>query len=177
MRAAQQKEGRSPQARWLQLATVAEDGTARVRTLVFRGWCGPASLELLSDNRSSKINEIQKNPGIEICWLLPKARCQFRLRGTRIVLDAGTNQKAREMHWEKLKPEARALWAWPPPGEKFDTAASFPKEIADNCPIPNCFELIRIELSEVEMLQLGENPHNRMRWRANQNWAEEKLNP
>jgi hypothetical protein len=29
----------------------------------------------------------------------------------------------------------------------------------------------------VEMLQLGENPHNRMRWREKQNWAEEKLNP
>jgi pyridoxamine 5'-phosphate oxidase len=81
------------------------------------------------------------------------------------------------MHWQKLKPEARALWAWPPPGEEFDTTASFPKEIADNCPIPNCFEVIRIGLTEVEMLQLGENPHNRMRWREKQNWAEEKLNP
>jgi hypothetical protein len=33
--------GRSPQARWLQLATVAADGTPRVRTLLFRAGPGP----------------------------------------------------------------------------------------------------------------------------------------
>jgi len=37
LRAARQREGRAPQARWLQLASVARDGSPRVRTLVFRG--------------------------------------------------------------------------------------------------------------------------------------------
>jgi len=32
LRSARGLEGRSPQARWLQLATVAADGTPRVRT-------------------------------------------------------------------------------------------------------------------------------------------------
>ena len=40
LRGARQREGRSPQARWLQLATLGADGTPRVRTLVFRGWAG-----------------------------------------------------------------------------------------------------------------------------------------
>ena len=81
IRAAQQREGRSPAARWLQLATVALDGTPRVRTLVFRGWGGPDQLDLLTDARSSKAPELEQQPAMEICWLMPKAKQQFRLRG------------------------------------------------------------------------------------------------
>ena len=40
LRGARQQEGRTPHARWLQLASVAVDGTPRLRTLVFRGWAG-----------------------------------------------------------------------------------------------------------------------------------------
>ena len=54
LRGARQREGRSPGATWLQLATTAEDGTPRVRTLVFRGWSSRGELELLTDVRSDK---------------------------------------------------------------------------------------------------------------------------
>ena len=81
IRAAQQREGRSPAARWLQLATVALDGTPRVRTLVFRGWGGPDQLDLLTDARSAKAPELEQQPAMEICWLMPKAKQQFRLPG------------------------------------------------------------------------------------------------
>ena len=74
LRAARQREGRNPQARWLQLATVAADGSPRLRTLVFRGWAGPAQLDLLTDGRSAKRAELQAEPRVELCWLLPKAR-------------------------------------------------------------------------------------------------------
>ena len=40
LRGAREREGRDPRARWLQLASVAADGSPRVRTLVFRGWAG-----------------------------------------------------------------------------------------------------------------------------------------
>jgi hypothetical protein len=61
----------------------------RVRTLVIRGWGGPAELVLLTDSRSSKSAELQAEPGVELCWLLPKARSQFRLRGERLAREAG----------------------------------------------------------------------------------------
>ena len=80
LRAAREREGRSPQARWLQLATLAPDGSPRVRTLVFRGWAESASLDLLSDARSAKAAEVEHQPLVELCWLLPKARVQFRLQ-------------------------------------------------------------------------------------------------
>ena len=102
LRAAQQREGRSPSCRWLQLATIASDGTPRVRTLVFRGWSGPAVLDLLTDGRSAKAGELQNSADVEICWLLPRARSQFRLRAKRVDLTAAELLRQRQQHWINL---------------------------------------------------------------------------
>ena len=73
LRGARQREGRGAAARWVQLATVAADGHPRVRTVVFRGWAGDNQLDLYSDSRSSKAEELSIQPNVEVCWLLPKA--------------------------------------------------------------------------------------------------------
>ena len=99
LRGAREREGRSPMARWLQMASVAPDGTPRVRTLVFRGWAGPAALDLLTDARSAKADELRHQPALELCWLLPKARAQFRLRGQCVALAPELERTARERHW------------------------------------------------------------------------------
>lgn len=61
----------------------------RVRTLVWRGWAAPAALDLPSDARSAKAAELRREPSAEVCWLLPKARRQFRLRGMIHCIGAG----------------------------------------------------------------------------------------
>lgn len=177
LRAARRREGRSPQARWLQLASVAADGTPRVRTLVFRGWAGPACLDLLTDGRSAKASELRAQPAVELCWLLPRARCQFRLRGTLQALPGEQQRAARERHWQALTPEGRALWGWPPPGEPLQASAPFPAALPPETPIPDAFTLLRIVLAQVELLDLGGQPHRRRRWRAASGWCEEPLNP
>ncbi|MEB3171998.1 MAG: pyridoxamine 5'-phosphate oxidase family protein, partial [Synechococcaceae cyanobacterium] len=105
LRGAREREGRSPQARWLQLATVAADGTPRVRTLVFRGWAGASQFDLLTDGRSAKAADLRAQPALELCWLLLRARCQFRLRGAVLALPAEQEQAERERHWQALTPE------------------------------------------------------------------------
>lgn len=65
LRGAREGEGRSPQPRWLQLATVASDDIPRVRTLVFRSWAGAAALDLLTDGRSAKPAELARQPAVE----------------------------------------------------------------------------------------------------------------
>jgi pyridoxamine 5'-phosphate oxidase len=177
LRAARQREGRSPHARWLQLATVGRDGGPRVRTLVFRGWAGPHDLDLLTDGRSSKAAELIQEPRVELCWLLPKARCQFRLRGQHRQLSPEDNLAARNHHWQQLNPGARALWGWPEPGAAFDVDGPFPAELADGTPLPDAFELVRIQVTQVELLELSGHPHQRRRWRADQGWQEQRLNP
>ncbi|MFM8935457.1 MAG: pyridoxamine 5'-phosphate oxidase family protein [Vulcanococcus sp.] len=173
LRAARQREGRSPMARWLQLATVAADGTPRVRTLVFRGWGGASQLDLLTEGRSAKLAELQAQPAVELCWLLPRARCQFRLRGQLQILPGADHPH----HWQALTPGGRALWGWPEPGAPLREAGAFPAELPAETPIPPCFVLLRINLLQVELLELGSHPHRRSRWCAAAGWSEARLNP
>jgi pyridoxamine 5'-phosphate oxidase len=98
LRAAQAKEKNSISKNWIQLATTATDGSPRVRTVVFRGWHGASELDLLTDRRSEKSIEIQENPRIEICWLLPKAKSQFRFRGINTFLTAEREKEAVHQH-------------------------------------------------------------------------------
>jgi pyridoxamine 5'-phosphate oxidase len=178
LRGAREREGqRSPQARWLQLATVATDGTPRVRTLVVRGWAGPAALDLLTDGRSAKAAELAVQPAVELCWLLPRARCQFRLRGHLESLPPEEEWRERERHWRTLSPGGRALWAWPPPGAPFSAGDAFPQEVPDGEPPPEHFFLLRVSLTRVELLELTGQPHRRRQWRLAADWAEERLNP
>jgi pyridoxamine 5'-phosphate oxidase len=178
VRGAREREGkRSGHGRWLQLATVAKDGTPRVRTLVFRGWSGPSQLDLLTDGRSAKAQELALGSAIEICWLLPRARTQFRLRGSLAVLPKEEEKRARLQHWHGLSPAGRALWDWPVPGVPFDREALFAEALADDAPIPAHFLLLRVDLQRVEALELTGHPHRRRRWRIATGWEEEPLNP
>jgi pyridoxamine 5'-phosphate oxidase len=177
LRGAREREGRAPQSRWLQLASVGADGSPRVRTLVFRGWAGPAALDLLTDARSAKPAELARQPAVELCWLLPKARSQFRLRGGWQRLPPELVQQERQRHWRTLTPSGRALWGWPSPGQPFDPQADFPRELPDEAPLPEAFLLLRIALEQVELLELTAHPHQRRRWRLQTGWREERLNP
>ena len=177
LRGAREREGRLPQARWLQLATVAADGTPRIRTLVFRGWADGAALDLLTDGRSAKLAELSRQPCVELAWLLPKARCQFRLRGSLLSLPAPIDAREMERHWQSLSPAGRALWGWPQPGAPLDAGAPFPRELAADLPIPAHFQLLRIALTQVELLELTDHPHRRRRWCLGDGWQEQPLNP
>lgn len=177
LKAARQREGRSPMSRWLQLASVSEDGSPRVRTLVFRGWFDNDTLELLTDQRSAKVSELQHDPRHAVCWLLPKARCQFRFRGQQRQLDAGVVRQRCLHHWEQLRPEGRALWGWPAPGAPLDHEATFAPAIANGTPMPDHFMLLSLQITAVELLELSGNPHRRRRWRSEDDWIEHRLNP
>lgn len=177
LRGAREREGRSPQSRWVQLATVAPDGTPRLRTLVFRGWAAASELDLLTDGRSAKVAELRHQPAVELGWLLPRARCQFRLRGRLLALPPEQEASERQRHWTGLTPEGRALWGWPAAGEPLQAGACFPAELAEELPIPDCFRLLRIGLDQVELLELTNHPHRRRLWCREDGWVERRLNP
>jgi len=65
----------------VQLATVAEGGEPRVRTVVFRGWASPPlpgapfALSFITDSRAEKMRE---SDAAEVCWYLVENREQFR---------------------------------------------------------------------------------------------------
>lgn len=173
LRGARQREGRQPTARWLQLGTVAIDGSPRVRTLVFRGWDGPHGMELYTDSRSTKCDELRQQTLVELCWLLPKARHQYRLRGSI----AQQPDSVSALRWQNLSPKGRALWGWPAPGQPFDPSASFTETLDDSVEVPDNFLVLRVEIVRVELLDLTCHPHDRLVWTCENNWQEQRLNP
>ncbi len=144
---------------------------------MFRGWGGPAALDLLTDGRSAKAAELALQPAVEICWLLPRARCQFRLRGAVQALNPELELPELERHWQALSPAGRALWGWPEPGEPLASEGSFPQQWPPEAQRPEHFQLLRCALSEVELLELSGHPHQRRRWCEETQWQEIRLNP
>ena len=136
LRGARQREGRSASARWVQLATVSAGGEPRVRTLVFRGWAGDEQLDLYSDSRSSKADELNVQPSVEVCWLLPKARHQYRLRGVIETLSVDEAPEQTRHAWNSLTDTGRCLWHWPHPGQPFEADAPFPQTVDGAQPPP-----------------------------------------
>ena len=107
-------------ARYLQLATVRSDGTPANRTVVFRGFAEGDRLQIISDRRSAKIQEMSENHHAEACWYFPKTREQFRLGGhLQAVSEAGEDEALQQLRshlWQTISENARCGFAWPEPG-------------------------------------------------------------
>ena len=177
LRAAMQREGRSVAARWVQLATTGRDGAPRVRTLVFRGWAGADLLELFSDQRSEKVKELADVAASELCWLFPKARQQYRLRGLVELIPASEQPEFCQQRWQQLSETGRAVWGWPTPADPLDPSADFPERLRETAQLPEHFVVLQMRVNTVERLNLGPHPHQRTRWSADTLWREQPLNP
>ena len=170
IRSAQRKESKLNASRWIQLATIGIDNTPRVRTVVFRGWSEKFEMEIYSDKRSQKFNELNLNNNVEICWLFYKSKCQFRFRGTsRIELGMGNKH-----HWDQLSEKSKSMWSWPIPGDPFYYKQ---KEIKAKEDISNNFALLKINITQVDQLLLLNDIHKRRRWLRETEWMEERINP
>ena len=177
LKAAQQRDSRSQAARWLQLATVSEDGTPRVRTLVFRGWSSDDQLLLFTDARTEKARDLIHQPSVEVCWLLAKAKQQFRFRGVISTTNPALDAQLCQHHWTTMRDSGRALWAWPDPGAELDLDASFPSELSEHSAPPDHFLVLTLKVSAVENLDLSHHPHRRRLWLLVDQWRERRLNP
>ena len=171
--AIQKKESKNIDSRWIQLSTLGLDNSPRVRTVVFRGWSKSYEMEILTDRRSEKFKELERNNSVQICWLFPKANCQFRFRG---IAEIDTEVEAVDF-WQNLSPHSRSLWAWPLPGARYDENSSYPLEIKDGVSKPENFVLLKICIFEVDQLLLQKPIHIRKRWYKSSGWIEERINP
>ncbi|WP_413171106.1 Npun_F5749 family FMN-dependent PPOX-type flavoprotein [Anabaena azotica] len=171
-------------SRYVQLATVRENGLPANRTVVFRGFLEDTNqLKFITDIRSAKGEQIAKQPAAEICWYFPNTREQFRIAGELILITAHSHlhlQPARIKMWQELSDAARLQFVWPDPGEMrirtpeaFTPPAPNPIEPVDN------FCLLLLEPTEVDHLELRGEPQNRTIYQLdeNQEWYSEEINP
>ena len=170
---AQRKESRFDSSRWLQLATIGIDNKPKVRTVVFRGWSKSYEMEIYTDKRSQKCDELNFNNNVEICWLFSKSKCQFRFRGTsRFASD-----KYKLLCWEKLSEQSRSMWSWPTPGDHFVFDQMNDLPVKTNNKVSTNFAVLNIDITHVDQLFLHKPIHIRRRWVRTNEWNEERINP
>ncbi|GLC37496.1 hypothetical protein PLESTB_001753700 [Pleodorina starrii] len=177
-------------SRYVQLATVREDGRPANRTVVFRGFLSDDddSLTFVTDSRSRKVQEVAANPAAEVAWYFPQTREQYRIAGNLVIVDSASAdsalQQARTRTWSAMSDGGRQQFGWPQPGRP--RAAEDPE--AWNQPAPgsqdpplDTFCLVVLRVEEVEQLLLRSNERFRYSRDVKQDgsmaWAEESINP
>ncbi|MBD2567638.1 Npun_F5749 family FMN-dependent PPOX-type flavoprotein [Anabaena lutea] len=171
-------------ARYLQLATVRENGCPANRTVVFRGFLDDTNqLKFITDIRSAKAEQIAKQAAAEICWYFPNTREQFRITGELILVSADSHphlQPARIKMWQELSDAARLQFAWPTPGQmRITTPEAFTPPVPDPIQPGENFCLLLLEPTQVDHLELRGEPQNRSVYHRNKNqeWLTEAINP
>lgn len=166
--------------RYLQLATLREDGTPAVRTLVFREFCDISlELRMATDRRSAKVGEISACPHGQVSWYLTHTREQFRLRGVlRLEGAEASSQHARRKLWNGLSEKAREQFYWPDPGRPLDRPSPGVEITGDDGP-PDTFLLLALAVDEVDHLTLRGDPQTRVISRRDERgtWLSEPVNP
>ncbi len=175
---------RSAQARYVQLATIRDDGRPANRTVVFRGFVeGTDLLIFTTDGRSRKVEQVGRTPWAEACWYFPESREQFRLLGRPSVVRADHPDRslaeARLDTWRTLSDAARLAFDWPEPGGLRAETASFEVEPLDpERPSPH-FCLLLISPIEVDHLELRGGPQDRWSYTSpdGSHWTVRAINP
>ncbi len=170
---AQNQNSRIRSSRWVQLATISKANTPRVRTVVFRGWSNSYEMNILTDRRSAKFNELELNNNVEVCWLFTKSNCQFRFRGKSTI----DNTYDTFRHWDKLDNETKSMWSWPAPGEKYQKNRNEHLKKKDNASNLDNFVLLKIKIFHVDQLIINKDIHLRRQWSRDKDWFEERINP
>lgn len=172
-----------PQSRYFQLATIRASGSPANRTVVFRGFFGDR-LQIASDSRSQKIEQILLYPQSEICWYFVKTREQFRLSGCMTIVDHRTSdpilQTARQALWQSLSAAARFQFSYPHPGlPRTGAGEAFAEETGERKKAIATFCLLLFDPDRVDHLELRGNPQNRYQYCQGENgsWTVEEINP
>ena len=172
------KNKRDAHNRYFQLATVAEDGTPRVRMVVFRGFSDDGlSLSIITDARSQKVSELGLCSSVEIGWYFTHTREQYRLRcDSKIYSAADGSQDSldkRERIWSVLSDAAKEQFFWRTPGVPEGTGDA--PGITETP--PDTFAVIVFEPHAVDHLVLAKQQTRTHSVQVDGGWSDHALNP
>lgn len=162
--------------RVLALATLDEDGAARVRHVICRRIDADGSLWMVSDARTEKNRHLRRHPDAESSFYLSTLRIQYRIRGPVKLLGAGDTSRERVDVWKSLSDASRAMFAWPESGTPF-SAQSFPSGLGADALPPESFEVLIQQADRIERLDINAHPHARVCWLRSEQWKPARLNP
>lgn len=178
-------------SKYIQLATVTAQGYPANRTVVFRGFLENTNyLQIVTDKRSQKYEDLKINPVAEVCWYFTKTREQFRIRGTvtiveELVNDSNVGQEeiglyleARQKAWENLSDNGKEQFFWPTPGKQREKKWDWGDWQSEIINPPANFCLLLLQPLWVDHLQLRGNPQNRYIYSLKEGvWEWQEVNP
>jgi len=171
-------------SRYFALATVTKNGFPANRMVVFRGFLDNSNkLEIITDIRSQKIEDLSHNSSGEICWYFAKTREQFRISGKIELITANDDNqellKERQKIWQKLSLAGKEQFYWENPRELFIENNEISRvDIDEEKPKENfCLLLLNPEI--LDHLELKGNPQNRHIYNIDneEKWHIKKVNP
>jgi PPOX class probable FMN-dependent enzyme len=174
----------APYSRFVQVATVRDDGRPANRTMMFSGFLGETDqLTFHTDSRSAKLADLDHLPWAEACWYFPVTHEQFRIGGMVRVVRGDTPDssmlEARRAAWRELGEPARIAYNWPAPGQPRNRKEPYPTERPDaKEPLPQ-FCLIILDPHAVDHLEVNGNPQNRWKYQRDDQgrWSGAEVNP
>ena len=194
-----QKNAKSRDSRYFQVATVDGSGRPANRTVVYRGFLPTADgrvdsrvVTFVTDARSEKVGHLRDVPYAEVAWYFPVTREQYRISGkVRVVtadfarasddIDRITLSKARDMAWKNMSDPGRQQFLWPHPGrvrsgddEGQYTAERLPGK---DDPVAPAFCLCCLEADRVSILSLKSNERTDFRYMEDGEWQATRVNP
>jgi hypothetical protein len=145
------------------LATVGEDGTPEVRTVVLRSFVATARhLSVHTDARAAKHAEIVATPTVALVAWDAAARLQVRLRG-RAVLHTG--DAVARTDWDALPSVARKLYCFRQPcGLPLPARLGGRDNVGTEAESFANFAVIAITFDRLETLHLADEGHIRARF-------------
>ncbi|EXB83872.1 Uncharacterized protein L484_023479 [Morus notabilis] len=172
---------------FFQLATVGCNGRPANRTVVFRGFQEDTDkIQINTDFRSRKVEELKRSPFAEICWYFTESWEQFRINATVDIIDGTIHDplklQQREKAWFASSQKSRLQYLGPSPGlPSLDEQPS--KEIfLDSLEGPvDGYCLLVLDPDQVDYVNLKSN--QRLSFTSGQNangekcWTSKRINP
>ncbi|KAM6600168.1 pyridoxine/pyridoxamine 5'-phosphate oxidase 2 [Cannabis sativa] len=172
---------------FFQLATIGCNGRPSNRTVVFRGFHEDSDkIQINTDYRSHKIEELKHCPFAEICWYFTDSWEQFRINGAIDIID-GSNPdpiklQQREKSWFSSSLKSRLQYLGPNPGLPSIDEDPTKETFLDNSSGPvNAFCVLILDPDQVDYLNLKSN--QRLSFASRQGvsgekcWTSGRINP
>ncbi len=156
-------------ARHPTLATVTAEGRPKARTVVLRAADKSAgTLDIHTDLRSAKVADLRATPFAALHVWDASAHLQLRI-DAQVTLLIGDDVAAI---WKAVPAASRLSYGiTPAPGQPIAQALDYTK-----VPDAGSFVVLRLQISTVDVLHLGQN-HRRARFDRRNEWAGEWLAP
>lgn len=172
---------------FFQLATIGSNGRPSNRTVVFREFLESSDkIQINTDSRSRKIEELDHCPFAEICWYFTDSWEQFRINGGIDVIDGSNTDpcklQQREKSWFSSSPKSRLQYLGPNPGLPYiseQPAQEFSLDLSSG-PVDS-FCLLILDPDKVDYLNLKSNERlafsSKKSSSGERSWVQQKINP